>query len=123
MWANSKTHMINMPTGFHDQGWINATYFAETANPPLAVASGFVGGADMQDQRNPLVHRPHWQMDHFAYPFTNVDKRGIARMYQDLDLLQSLFPLTRSCVSNSWRYGHCGACWFCSERQWGFGCL
>ena len=32
-------------------------------------------------------------------PFEHVDKRFTAQVYEDLFLLETLFPLTRSCLS------------------------
>jgi 7-cyano-7-deazaguanine synthase in queuosine biosynthesis len=58
------------------------------------------------------------------YPLINIDKRGVADIYRDLSLTDTLFPLTRSCeaMNNELDY-HCGECWFCNERLWGFGKL
>jgi len=56
-------------------------------------------------------------------------------MYKELNLLDSLFPITRSCEydiywqtnSEEWKkdvpdpgIGHCNKCWWCKERKWGF---
>ena len=51
-------------------------------------------------------------------PFFNLDKRQIAEMYKQHNLLDTLFPLTISCNTE---VEHCGKCWFCKERLWGFG--
>lgn len=56
-------------------------------------------------------------------PFFNIDKRKIAELYTEYDLLKSLFPLTRSCEDRTYLKGHCGKCWWCEERQWAFGKL
>lgn len=55
-------------------------------------------------------------------PFANIDKKGVAELYESLHLTNSLFPITRSC--ESWTRDiskHCGKCWWCSQRKWGFG--
>ena len=46
-----------------------------------------------------------------------------AKIYQELDLMETLFPVTRSCevTDKIEYYGHCGKCWWCEERHWGFG--
>ena len=57
-------------------------------------------------------------------PLANLDKRGIAELYQHFDLIETLFPLTKSCeyLKNKWDSPHCGdKCWWCLERRWGFG--
>jgi len=44
-------------------------------------------------------------------------------------LLETLFPVTRSCEWNEHVVGedpgmeHCGNCWWCHERKWAFGRL
>ena len=44
---------------------------------------------------------------------------GIAEIALGLGVL---FPVTRSCELKGKLeyYGHCGKCWWCEERQWGF---
>jgi len=41
-------------------------------------------------------------------------------------LLDSLFPITRTCEENAYDptiVPHCGECVWCQERLWGFGKL
>ena len=59
-----------------------------------------------------------------------IDKQGLGKLYKEHDLMESLFPLTYSCeyYSRDKMYGdvgdkHCGKCWWCQEREWGFGKL
>lgn len=57
-------------------------------------------------------------------PLYNLDKRGVAELYEQFGLLDSLFPLTRSCEAYTHNFDHhCGVCWWCRERQWAFGRL
>ena len=57
-------------------------------------------------------------------PLINVDKKGVAEHYTRLGVLEDLFPLTRSCEDVTFDFTeHCGDCWFCRERKWGFGRL
>ena len=57
-------------------------------------------------------------------PLINVDKKGVAEHYIRLGVLEDLFPLTRSCEDVTFDFTeHCGDCWFCRERKWGFGRL
>ena len=57
-------------------------------------------------------------------PLINQDKKGVADLYRHFGVLDSLFPLTRSCEDWTDDFSdHCGVCWFCLERQWGFGRL
>lgn len=57
-------------------------------------------------------------------PLHNIDKRGVAELYTRLGVLEDLFPVTRSCEEFTNDFSaHCGKCWFCQEREWGFGRL
>lgn len=54
-------------------------------------------------------------------PFTMMDKKEIANIYKQYNLLDSLFPLTNSCNGDSPANTHCEKCWNCRERFWAFG--
>ena len=107
---------------YQDLGIVTVNYTAITANPPKWVTDGFRDFDTQQAARDPTVIRPvcsknkHW-------PFINIDKSRISNMYRELDITDRLFPLTRSCESTDISRGHCGKCWWCEERQWGFGRL
>ena len=70
--------------------------------------------------------------DKFYMPWANTNKKGIAKMYRDENIIDSLLPVTRSCewdptcdyydvIGTVDPYlGHCGECWWCKEREWGF---
>lgn len=63
-------------------------------------------------------------MDERAYsPMINQDKRGVAKLYRALGVEKELFPFTRSCETDEHPHSHCGKCWWCNERKWGFGYL
>jgi 7-cyano-7-deazaguanine synthase in queuosine biosynthesis len=63
-------------------------------------------------------------------PWANTDKKGIAKMYREENLIDTLLPVTRSCEYDpnceffddieDPGLGHCGECWWCKEREWGF---
>jgi len=62
------------------------------------------------------------KLDERAYiPWFNHNKKDIAKMYESLDLLDTLFPVTRSCEDDKHIGSHCGVCWWCEERLWAFG--
>jgi 7-cyano-7-deazaguanine synthase in queuosine biosynthesis len=52
----------------------------------------------------------------------NFNKQDIAEVFKKLDLLDTLFPLTKSCEKKTMAVDdpHCKTCWWCLERQWGF---
>lgn len=55
-------------------------------------------------------------------PFINFNKQILAQAYSYLGI-QELYSITRSCESLTLTTGHCGKCWWCKERIWGFGYL
>lgn len=111
---------------------IKMLYTGITSNPPKEVSDTFklkITENNRNPGDKPLLHR-----DGSIYtPWFNVDKRKIAEMYKEANLLEELFPLTRSCEYDPTsdffeniedpKDGHCGSCWWCEERQWAFGRL
>lgn len=64
------------------------------------------------------------KMDDRAYsPLVNHNKQSVAKLYRALGVLDTLYPVTRSCENDDHPNGHCGKCWWCNERMWGFGYL
>jgi hypothetical protein len=58
-------------------------------------------------------------------PFLRVDKKFVAEMYEQYGVLETLYPVTKSCiasfsVSHGWSKP-CKTCWWCKERFWAFG--
>lgn len=59
-----------------------------------------------------------------SVPLINIDKKGVAELYDQLGITDTLFPVTRSCEEITTDFSkHCGECWMCLERKWGFGRL
>jgi hypothetical protein len=111
--------------GYHLMGLFGLRYAAITADPPQEVTSLFESKSFESFERDPTVIRPlyyRYGMETHV-PFTNIDKLKIAGIYHHLGLMDSLFPVTRSCESTEIAEGHCGRCWWCEERAWGFGRL
>ena len=59
-------------------------------------------------------------------PFTLLSKRDVAMVYNEEKVLDELYPNTCSCESPSGEDEdgypiHCGTCFFCLERWYGFG--
>jgi len=115
--------LFTMQCNYRDLGLFNTIYTAVTANPPAEIAYGFGDLNTQHAVRDPLVTRSTRSARGFWVPFTNIDKRKVNDMYREQDLLEDLFPITRSCESLEIDAGHCGKCWWCQERQWGFGRL
>lgn len=120
----NNTKLFQYPTELLNEGKINAVYTALTANPPKEIADSFLGAEKNTEQiiRDPLIIRPTWR-DKWFHPFINIDKIKIAEMYKSMNLIDTLFPITRSCEL---KYppdnylGHCKNCWWCKERCWAF---
>jgi len=105
-------------------GLYNLRYLGLTANPPYEVHSKFIGKINTYEERDPEITRstgPH--INNSYTPFTNIDKLVIRDMYNELGILDTVFPLTRSCESRVSSTRHCGICWWCQERKWAFGKL
>tara|TARA_B100000029_G_scaffold353443_1_gene346110 strand:- start:927 stop:1766 length:840 start_codon:yes stop_codon:yes gene_type:complete len=55
-------------------------------------------------------------------PFSNVDKKFIAELFEQYNLLDTLLPLTKSCaIASVPGEKGCGKCFHCFEKQYGFG--
>jgi len=57
-------------------------------------------------------------------PFANVDKKFVAAVFKENNLMDSLFPLTRSCVGDEEMTDNysqeCHECFWCFEKAWAF---
>ena len=54
-----------------------------------------------------------------------LDKRFVAEMYEQFNLMDNLFPITASCVEYADKTDYftkpCKKCWWCREKKWAFG--
>lgn len=99
-------------------------YVGITANPPREIYEQWKPWTGPTDNRNgknfPTRERGH------RSPLINIDKKGVAELYNTLGVMDTLFPITRSCEAwDKWENydfeKHCEICWWCKERHWGFG--
>ena len=104
---------------------VNIIYTGLTANPPKYITDTFIEEISEVD-RDPTVERKVLLYDNTIYtPWCNIDKKKLAQIYREYNLIDKLFAHTRSC---EWEkqsnkdpgLGHCGICWWCQERIWGF---
>ena len=122
--------------------WIEGTasFTGVTANPPTHLTQFYqdylpeIYGGDYQAPEL-QVRTPNEIRDEYGIgghnriwwqPWTNWHKQDLAELYNNLDIMNTLFPLTRSCEgmgSEILARKHCGECWWCQERLWGFGRL
>ena len=114
-----------------DFGDVRIVYEGLTMNPPNDIAENLAPELDFEHTRttdgtNDFFHSD----DRFYMPWANTDKKGIAQMYKEENLMDTLAPVTRSCEYDSTcdyfddikdpGLGHCGECWWCKEREWAF---
>ena len=139
--------MIDAPESAVNSGLVNIVYDGTTMNPPYDIATNLVAIVTKTNldrtvrnhQVTPDMSRSDvgdnelfYSDNDFYLPWANTNKKGIAEMYRDENLIDSLFPVTRSCEYDpKCEYyifagtadpglGHCGECWWCKEREWGF---
>ncbi len=99
------------------------TVMATTANPPnqLMKARGFFDKAEYK--RNEPHNRTNIRST-LHVPFINADKKFVAGIYKHYNLMDTLYPITNSCVgvASVTNYGtvDCGECFWCHEKKWGF---
>jgi 7-cyano-7-deazaguanine synthase in queuosine biosynthesis len=109
-------------------------YSGITTNPPQEIQKNFAWGIlpDVEKVRGIEIEKSieryftvdeNQQIYEFYQikPFFNINKQKIYEIYKIKNLLDNLFPLTRSCEDTTTSEGHCGKCWWCEERQWAFG--
>ena len=102
-----------------------------TANPPVEeMPDNLYGHRQVERDDMDLVLRKLEQHG-MQYPLLFTHKRQLAYLYEKFDLLDSLFPLTRSCEAESeeslqhtktcYEVRSPGTeCWWCREREYGF---
>ena len=125
--SQTKENLFVLPMQYLANGTLSTVYTGITKNPPFDVMSTFTLESLENFERDPTVIR---SVEHGEWyiPWTNLDKQDLHKIYQQHNLLDTLFPVTRSCewINHEWPdpgMGHCGKCWWCDERQWGFGRL
>jgi 7-cyano-7-deazaguanine synthase in queuosine biosynthesis len=121
---NRATYLAGL-TEFIDNKTVEMMYTGFTANPPLEVTDKFLLPLPTETgpRRDPIKTRSPYPDPGWYTPFTNLDKKDIFELYKREDVLGSLYPVTYSCENPSMNPHHCGECWWCEERKWGFGYL
>ena len=125
--VQTKENLFLLPMQYIVDNTISTIYTGVTKNPPFDVIDTFTLENTEHNERDPTVLRSVKKGDWYM-PWTNIDKQDLCDIYQQHNLLDTLFPITRSCewINQEWPDpgdDHCGKCWWCEERQWGFGRL
>lgn len=102
---------------FFVSGHLDSIWTGITADPP---ENEMILPSHETDDRDPNVTRSTNPNPWVHTPFTNHDKKWIAERYKEEGLLETLFPITNSCDDSRDNAIHCGECWWCEEREWGF---
>lgn len=112
---------------------VDYVYTGITKNPPKEVTDSFLEEVPVAVPRDPDVIRDVLWEGSWYRPWTNLNKRDLYNIYKKHNLLDTLFPKTRSCEFYNTdiqemeefirTHKHCGSCWWCEERMWGFGRL
>ena len=117
---------------------INVLMTGVTKNPPAEVLETFSNEYGCVKDPNRDIPNPTEQLydaTDEGYPWIYTpwllyNKQDLGKLYKEHNLMESLFPLTYSCeyYTRDKMYGdigdkHCGKCWWCEERRWGFGQL
>jgi len=96
-----------------------------TNNPPIEVQKKYpVMLQWAETRRNPSDKIKNTIDYRTYYPFANVDKKFIAAIFKDEKLMETIFPLTRSCVGIAELTDNytkeCHQCFWCYEKKWAF---
>jgi 7-cyano-7-deazaguanine synthase in queuosine biosynthesis len=129
--AATESSPCNAPQKDIDKQEINIVYDGTTMNPPHDIASQFTPKLGFDSSRSDTGNNIMlYNDDKFYMPWANTNKKDIAGMYRKENLIDSLLPTTRSCeydptceyFDNIKDPGleHCGECWWCKEKEWGF---
>lgn len=106
---------------------IDCHFYCVTKNPPKEVEECHIYSRDKARDESPEGEKKPTSDGHVFFPMANIDKKGVCELYQQLDLMESLFPLTRSCerdniyVFTDETICKSPGCYSCQERYWGFG--
>lgn len=101
---------------------------ALTANPPIEEQIKY-GFKDVAEKRRNVSNENQIQdtsKRRILYkPFINVDKKFIADLYRQYDLMDDIYPITQSCIGREFKTDYwtkpCKECFWCYEKKWAFG--
>jgi 7-cyano-7-deazaguanine synthase in queuosine biosynthesis len=86
-----------------------------TLNPPFDIEGRELARDEIRDE---IVTNEKGNITYL--PWINKNKKEIADIYRKEGLIETLFPLTNSCIDVSDDGTICNKCFWCKERAWGF---
>jgi 7-cyano-7-deazaguanine synthase in queuosine biosynthesis len=106
----------------YEQQVIKSMLYGDNSNPP---ADSGIENFEMLNEhsRSPLYTRSVQVSPGQFCPLTNLNKQDIVKIYCEQGIMESVFPLTKSCGMTGYGKDPCGTCWFCAERSWGLAAL
>ena len=124
--AQQRSDFYDIADLYRSRGLLERVFMGITANPPSAVLDTFTCELpnNIIEMRDPDIIREEYPDSGFILPWINTNKKQLAEYYQSLDLIESLYTITRSCEDEHNKFTRpCGRCYWCEERLWGFGRL
>lgn len=124
---------------------LDAVYIGQTVNPPVEEFKyyfynvnhnldiekliEYIDDRDIsRDSPEDLIKMTCYYDSHKTeqiIPFAYSDKKQVSNLYQHFGVMETLYPITYSCEvvpeTKETPLVHCGHCFFCLERWWGFG--
>lgn len=111
-WKNYKKRLI-------DCGFVDSILMGGITDPYDEIGSEFIDPVGGEKVDDPVIRRFH---EKDKGPLMMVDKRFVGWYYKKFNLMENLFPLTRTCVFPSADGYPCTKCSGCREKYYGFGC-
>lgn len=116
---------------YDDRYNLNCIVNGLTANPPITEVGDTLYGDSSKERDEADVILQKLKSKRVQYPFLFSNKRVVSHFYNKFDLLETLFPITRSCEAEMKETEYFTkdcfevrpkdqCCWWCRERQWGF---
>lgn len=122
----SREEFNNLERDWYSQGKIDISIWGTTQNPPYGIEGEPTESRAEYRDKGKFTRTLYFDNGRPTHvPFLKKDKRVVATLYKDYNLIESLLPYTRSCESHNRRITnnfttHCGKCWWCWEKQWAF---
>ena len=98
---------------------------AMSMNPPVEDMKR-LGFYDVAERKRDPGRSNEKQLDRGTYmPYLYVDKKFVAGVYKEHNLMEELYPMTKSCAwgpeSGNTNYPEpCTRCFWCNEKEWAF---
>ena len=99
--------------------------YAMSMNPPIEDMKR-LGFYDVAERKRDPGRSTERLLDNGIYsPYLNVNKKFVAGVYKEHNLMKELYPMTKSCAwgpeSGNKNYPEpCGKCFWCNEKAWAF---